>query len=314
MFKLTECRVYKLRGKGQKIITCPSLIQMAATNSRYWMFTWNNPPEDADPKSWPTRYLIYQLEKGVEGTPHFQGYCTFATAKRLTGVRKIAQVHWEMRKGSHEQAKAYCSKEDTRLSGPWEQGEDNHPGQSTGLLAVLEAAKKPGSLKSIIELDPVAYAHNYRAVNFIRSLYAPVRDWKMEVKVYWGTTGTGKSLAARTEMPNSFFKLSSCKWFDGYDGHEDVIFDDFTGGWFTMAALLQILDRGPCPVETKGGSTPFLARRVIITSNTHPKEWYPDHHQVPALLRRIDEIKDFTPLSSCSASYSGSSVPFVHLD
>lgn len=98
--------------------------------SYYWLYTINNPePND---KTMQTRmhgmyeYLVYQMEKGEQGTLHYQGYVVFTSEKRLSTVRTYQpRAHWEMRKGSHEEAKAYCMKEDTRVLGPWSFGDDS---------------------------------------------------------------------------------------------------------------------------------------------------------------------------------------------
>lgn len=69
---------------------------------------------------------MFQAEVGEEtNTPHFQGYVewkqkkTFTAAKALLGGDK---VHLEARRGTQQQAIDYCSKEDTRVDGPWYHG------------------------------------------------------------------------------------------------------------------------------------------------------------------------------------------------
>ena len=66
-----------------------------------------------------------QLERGESGNVHLQYIVQFTTAKRLNGVRAAVndQTHWEPIYGSIAQARAYVTKEATRIDGPWEYGQ-----------------------------------------------------------------------------------------------------------------------------------------------------------------------------------------------
>lgn len=69
------------------------------------------------------QYLVWQLESGQDETPHYQGYAYFGKAQTFAGVRDLGpRGHWEPRKGTHEQARTYCTKEASRVEGPWELG------------------------------------------------------------------------------------------------------------------------------------------------------------------------------------------------
>lgn len=90
--------------------------------SRSWFFTWNNPDETAaqlaqllhllDPKA-----FVYQREKGEEGTEHYQG-CVYLKNQCVMPCHLNPKIHWERCK-SWVKAIKYCSKEDTRIEGPW---------------------------------------------------------------------------------------------------------------------------------------------------------------------------------------------------
>ncbi len=88
-------------------------------------FTLNNPSDPIPFDVEKMEYLVYQREVGVNGTPHFQGYCEFKTKKRLAAVKELLgnRCHIERRFGTQEQAIRYAKKEDTRVAGPWEFGE-----------------------------------------------------------------------------------------------------------------------------------------------------------------------------------------------
>lgn len=53
-----------------------------------------------------------------------------------------------------------------------------------------------------------------------------------------------------------------------------VVIDEFYG-WIARDLMCRICDRYPLNIETKGGSVSFLAKKIIITSNVHPKDWWP---------------------------------------
>lgn len=67
-----------------------------------------------------------------------------------------------------------------------------------------------------------------------------------------------------------------------------VIIDEFRGD-IDVSHLLRWLDRYPVIVEVKGSSCPLVAEKVWITSNLHPREWYPmlDPLTFAALERRL---------------------------
>jgi len=54
--------------------------------------------------------------------------------------------------------------------------------------------------------------------------------------------------------------------------------------------MLRWLDRYPVRVEIKGSSRPLCARKIWITSNIHPRQWYPeiDGETLAALMRRLN--------------------------
>ena len=66
----------------------------------------------------------------------------------------------------------------------------------------------------------------------------------------------------------------SLKWWQGYDGYENVILDDFRGDFAPLHYMLQVLDRYPFSVEVKGGSRQLLAKRIWITCPYTPEEVY----------------------------------------
>ena len=96
---------------------------------RDWIFTLNNPnPRDMEMihNCESIRYMAYQLELSETGTEHLQGYVEFNQPLDFKEVLEIfsdGKFHLEFRRGTREQARDYCTKEQSRIRGPWFVGE-----------------------------------------------------------------------------------------------------------------------------------------------------------------------------------------------
>lgn len=267
-------------------------MSQRASYSFYWVFTLNNPGPShlQDVQGWPDiKYCVYQVEQGEQGTEHLQGYAIFANKKRLAWLKAHcnAEAHWELRRGSHEQAKAYSTKESTRKSGPYEVGVEPEgmggQGKRNDLLALKRALDDGQSEKEIAESDELfaVWAKYGKVIPRYKQLKAEhQRNWQTEVVVLWGPPGSGKSSRAHAEAGPGAFWLSKPSapgaplYWDGYDGQEHVVIDEFYG-WVSRDLMQRLVDRYPLLVQQRGSAAPFVARKIWITSNTPPEQWWP---------------------------------------
>lgn len=282
------------------------------TQGRFWMFTLNNPQPEEDPRRWLSEYCIWQLEKGEEGTPHYQGYIVFKSNKTPHAVKLInPRAHWELRFGTHEQAKQYCSKEETRVSGPWTTGEEPKKGKRTDLIYFKRRLQEGATEQDILEDDELyTTLQQYpKSLGVHRMLSTKHRNFKTRVLVLYGPPKKGKSHYWSVAFPGAYVKPVG-EWWDGYDQQEVVILDDFYG-WLKYAFLLQLLDRYPMYVEVKGGTRVFNSKIIVITSNKAPNCWYdPETCPFPAIERRLDTVYEFVEHSDNPILIKGKPISF----
>lgn len=262
-------------------------------NGKNWVFTTNNPvPENSpDQAKWKAlvQYCTWQVEKGEAGVLHIQGYAQFKAKIRLTALKKLeSRAHWEPRRGSHEQARDYCRKEDTRVYGPFTYGEEVKQGQRTDLESMAQLMLElPETDVSLV--STATYVRYYKGLRAFKTLHSKPRTHKTLVEIWYGPAGTGKTMQALERFPDAYWKTKG-EWWDDYDGQATVIIDEFYG-WIPFDLLCRLCDRYPLKVPTKGGFTNFIAKRIIFTSNKHPQDWY-DLTKVTwlALKRRVEKV------------------------
>lgn len=254
---------------------------MITMSSRRWVFTLNNPEGllmlELEPNNL-LRYYVYQEELGEEGTNHLQGYCEFLKTVRLSHLQRlIPGGHFEPARGDQKQCVDYCTKEDTRVGGPYSWGEAAGGGQgSRNDLMALKASIDAGkSLAQIFDEHPVEFFKFHRGIEKGLSLKSKVRNTdNLEVHIIGGPPGVGKSRYVATKFPQAYWKAPGHHWWDGYQGEKVVIFDDIRGSFMAYSDLLRTLDRYPLAVQTKGSMGQMLAEEFWLTTNSDPREWY----------------------------------------
>lgn len=263
---------------------------------RCFLFTMNNPTEPVKFDGAFMDFLVYQKEVGENGTPHFQGYVELKAPTRLTTIiKKMPGCHIEARRGSQKQAIDYCTKVDTRVEGPWQEGQPKTQGARTDLASLGDMAKEGKRKREAFEEAPAIYMQYHKAYAHVQTLFRPAES-ERQVILLVGSPGTGKTRYVKDNHPDHWSTpLQKEMWFDGYDGHEVALLDDFTGQ-MPLTLLLQLLDRYVVQVPVKGGFTWWTPKIVYVTSNYPIDEWYTFDNRLEsltALRRRFTEIKNF---------------------
>ena len=207
-------------------------------------------------------------------------------------------------RGSLKQAMAYSSKKESRISyvvyvdyceknginpkgsvGPYEFGEAP-PGQGarSDLTSFTDAMAEGSTLVECALENPttfVKYHSGFQKLAFYMGQDAASTWRSVEVVVYYGTTGVGKTRRAIEEGkqdPRGWFLMrkddGKTLWWDGYTGQGTLILDEYRGDWMKYKGLLGVLDGHPYRVPIKGGHEWARWTRVIITSSTGYKDWY----------------------------------------
>lgn len=240
-------------------------------------FTINNPERARLFTGLPdgAAFIVYQLERGAQGTPHLQGYVRFRNAIPVRQAIAIIGhgAHVEACVAGEAANIAYCTKESTRIEGPFEFGERATPGRRTDLIAAAQAVRRTGTLSGVEDTMIIKYARGLRE---LASMVPPAPRERVNVICSVGTTGIGKTFIAYQAFPNIYRPTygNGGLWWNGYEAQEVILFDEFEGQ-VPLTKMLQLLDPYPCALEVKGGQAWARYTTVIITSNREPHEWYP---------------------------------------
>ncbi len=278
--------------------------------SRAWCFTIHEPTpsqfERFSTLPQGVKYLIYQRERTpTTNRLHLQGYLICDQPVRIGGIKRILGVdsaHVEPRRGTHLEAKEYCSKCESREPGSLvvELGREPVGGGHRSDLTELAADIRAGRTElDLFERHPLGYLRYARSIERARGLYSRGRSAAAVVTVLWGDTGTGKTRAAFDRFPDAYWlppANGGTIWWPGYDGESTVIVDEFGAGGWPLTYWLTVCDRYPLRVQTKGSHLKLAATRFVFTSNLSPMDWYPNAGQRhrEALIRRLTNVVKFS--------------------
>lgn len=265
------------------------------SRNRNWCFT----SFEAEPPQFDVtmKYMIVGKEVCPDTSrEHWQGFVIFKNPKLFGGLKRVQPTwHWEAAKGSIDDNVNYCSKD-----GNFEEHGERPAGSGhrSDLDAITDMIASGKSELEIYETSPSTWIRNYRGIKSACQLLRlnTRRDWIMDVRIYWGKPGSGKTRTVYDEFDTDVYPKMVGKWWDGYMGQRVVLIDDFDPDTCfdnTFDFYLKLLDRYPMLVEWKGGSGNFCSRVIIFTSNVNPNMWFLDKRNRDAFFRRVCTVREF---------------------
>ncbi|AUM61642.1 Rep [uncultured virus] len=250
-----------------------------------WCWTINNPGDYVPP--WlPERgmlYQVYEMEVGErEHTPHWQGYTRFETRKRGSTVKNIFGydgMHLEPARGDEAQNRTYCTKDGTQVheDGVYDENAGKQ-GERTDLELIRDEIQGGAGLEEIAAVHPgqfIRYANGIAQMHALLGPGAPVQR-AVEVRVYWGATGTGKTHRVMTEYPEAYQVEPGRDPWGRYQAQEVVVFDEFDYTKWTIQQMNRFLDKWRCPLDARYRDRYAVWRLVVICANSSPIAWWPD--------------------------------------
>lgn len=314
--------------------------QQKARGSRRYVATFNNYNQsDYDALcnyERPTYIVLGHEIGGDKGTPHLQIYMEFENALLGKAIQKdLGRRFWiQPAKGAPKKAAGYCKKgrdrppknhgyeffyprtmetpdKPSNCGFPWERpferGTISQQGKRTDVSQPCEAiVGEKATLKQIAREFPDQFVKYHKGFTALRSHVLQPRMLSVmpDVIVRWGPTGCGKSESARLvdwpDLDHYVWDPASKHWFDGYDGEDKIIIEEFRSH-IPFRELLTLLDRYECKREYKGGMINITASKFIITSPTHPSTWYENlalkEGSINQLTRRITQVIEHRPRS-----------------
>ncbi|AXH76543.1 MAG: putative viral replication protein [Cressdnaviricota sp.] len=177
-----------------------------------WCFTWNNPSVEGDvfkkhlEETKQFRLGVFQLEKGENGTPHFQGYVELEEKKRcyVSAMHKLCAPHkmtWLYAEAPRANNERYCTKltdtksdgEEfvTRIEGPWYLNDDKDAfkakarGKRTDLDKFAQLVLEQGGINQTVvdEMPGHAVQFGRNAAQLVHVL--ALKNAEEEEDAYW---------------------------------------------------------------------------------------------------------------------------------
>ncbi len=260
---------------------------MPSAKAVYWLLTI--PHADFLPYLPPNvEYIRGQLESGSNTNYlHWQLLVVLSKQSRLSAVKSIFGQSTHAEPSKSAAADAYVWKDDTAVPNTrFELGRKPLKRNCDKDWESIRESAKQGRLDDI---PADVYIRSYSQLRRIAVDNSKPVAIEREVVVFWGPTGVGKSRRAwELAGLDAYPKDPRSKFWDGYRDHEHVVIDEFRGG-IDISHILRWFDRYPVLVEIKGSSAVLKARKIFITSNLDPRNWYPDLDDATkeALLRRF---------------------------
>jgi len=297
------------------------------SRGRRYTFTLNNPQCLLEELYHPSlmSYLVAGEETAPStGTRHYQGYMETHSKKHLTALAKDLTVLWKSRphllisKGSAEQNKKYCLKENgshVEQGSPMQQGARTDLASVTSMIVNGSTIQElwqtqtemmirygPGIQRAYTMLSPNVNQMAIRTFEVNEFPYFPTEEIRIALEskavILWGDSGIGKTCYARALLPRALF-VSHYDDLIRYDSgeHDGIIFDDMSMMHLPRESQIHLLDyEQPRSVHIRYQTAhiPAGTKKIFTTNNAQGRICVED----PATTRRVATFRLSIPDNS----------------
>lgn len=287
---------------------------------RCWVGTWNNPKmtddefrlffEDLLGKE-ILQYAVFQREKGEEsGIIHFQFFVNFKNPQYFKKIKENYLpygCHFKPMRSTEHRCREYCSKVETRVSGPYEIGEFESEGQRSDLKKAIKMIDEGIPFSVVAKIFPsqsLMYGRQLKLREQMR-LVEESEDVcrNVSVEFVYGPPGVGKTTYVNSQVNFKFSDLFVVEnygeyLFTGYTKQKVILFDEFYGQVKPITKMNKLLEPYPKRLRVLGDMVPAFFEKVFIVSNYPLSELYKDvrpeqEESFKAFCRRINRIVRF---------------------
>jgi len=178
------------------------------------------------------------------------------------------------------EASNYCKKDDSRKPGTvyYESGPCPTQGQGkrTDIAEAITDINNGMTMKDVAVLHPATFIRMHTGLEKYKRIIAPSRTHHTVSMCIYGASDAGKSHWVRKAYPDALWmaKDANALWWDEYDDHKVVVFDEFNGGVMSLTWFKRLIDKTPLQLAAKGSKRNINPALVIFLSNDPPSEWY----------------------------------------
>ena len=259
------------------------------------------------------RYSIFNIERGEEEeTEHIQLFIIFNSGKRFKTLRNMLPfAHIEPAHSSSVQCREYCSKSETKIEGPFEDGDFGNERAKKASVEFIDLVQAGTSALELQKLYPNLYLKHHRDLDSIymsqfEKYKYDCRD--IEVTYIYGPSRSGKSRYVQSLVGGrgNVYSVSTYEnsAFTGYRGEDNIIIDEYKGQ-FAIQTFNRMLDVYPFKLRGLKVLECACYHHVYIISNYPPKDIYRNEFMHEPEIYRAFNLRLHRILKFCSSSTPG---------
>jgi len=260
--------------------------------SRRWCITWQLDDGEVFDMLWlplaEIHYAVGQHEIAPStGKRHFQAYIHTEKLVKFKTVKNwwpLSNPHIEAAKGTEQQNKDYCTKAETRQPGtePIEykpenfQGDSGKQGKRSDLEDVAKLIKDGAPMETVAREHSAQYIRYHQGFHALKDIVAPKPPTfrPVQVIIFYGASGTGKSFRVRTEWPDAYLVPTGKNCWDNYAGEDTIVFEEWDSNAWELREMNKYLDNYKIQLACRYRNKYAAWTRVVILVNDSPDQLY----------------------------------------